>query len=204
MVVLVAGIAALFDGALGAGAVTRAKVRTAADAAALAGAAHGRTAAEDLAVANGGELVRWLADGAEVEVTVRLDGAEAVARAERVGPHGAPGTGGPAAPGGSAGTGGLTPGMVAALARAEQLLGGPVPITSGWRSRAAQETLWRRRDTNGYPVARPGTSSHERGVAVDVPRVFVSQLLAVAPAAGLCQPLPVTDPIHFELCGARR
>jgi uncharacterized protein YcbK (DUF882 family) len=90
--------------------------------------------------------------------------------------------------------------MRAALARAEQLLGQPVPITSGYRSTAAQAALYANRAANPYPVAVPGTSMHERGLAVDVPADFVGRLLAVAPKAGLCHPYPVDDPIHFELC----
>jgi hypothetical protein len=61
--------------------------------------------------------------------------------------------------------------------------------------------LWDRRHTNPYPVARPGTSDHERGLAVDVGRSAVAELAAVAARAGLCQPLPATDPVHFVVCG---
>ena len=80
--------------------------------------------------------------------------------------------------------------------------GGPahVPITSGWRSHAEQQRLYDDRGTNPYPVAAPGTSAHERGRAVDVPRSFVARLAAVAPRVGLCHPWPETDPVHFELC----
>ena len=84
--------------------------------------------------------------------------------------------------------------------RAEALLGAPVPIVSGWRSPAQQQWLWDHRATNPYPVARPGTSMHERGLAIDVPRWFVADLRSVAGAAGLCFPLPESDPVHFELC----
>jgi LAS superfamily LD-carboxypeptidase LdcB len=91
--------------------------------------------------------------------------------------------------------------MLAALARADGLLGHPVPVVSGLRTRAQQQALWDRRHTNPYPVARPGTSDHERGLAVDVSRSSVAELAAVAPAAGLCQPLPETDPVHFVVCG---
>jgi hypothetical protein len=49
-------------------------------------------------------------------------------------------------------------------------------------------------------VARPGTSNHERGLAIDVPSAFVATLRGVMAVVGLCQPLPVTDPVHFELC----
>ena len=90
--------------------------------------------------------------------------------------------------------------MRAALARAEQLLGRPVPITSGYRSTEAQAQLYANRAANPYPVAPPGSSMHERGLAIDVPADFVPQLLTVAPRAGLCQPYPADDPIHFEVC----
>jgi hypothetical protein len=90
--------------------------------------------------------------------------------------------------------------LLAAVERADRLLGTPVPIASGLRTRAQQQSLWDRRHSNPYPVARPGTSNHERGQAVDVPRWFVPRLLAVAGAAGLCQPMPRTDPVHFEVC----
>jgi uncharacterized protein YcbK (DUF882 family) len=94
----------------------------------------------------------------------------------------------------------LAPALQVALGRAEALLGRPVPITSGYRSPADQARLWAQRALNPYPVARPGTSAHERGVAVDVPRSFVPVLLTVAGQAGLCHPYPVADPVHFELC----
>jgi LAS superfamily LD-carboxypeptidase LdcB len=90
--------------------------------------------------------------------------------------------------------------MVAALARAEQLLGQAVPITSGYRSPAKQRALWENRASNPYPVAAPGTSMHERGLAVDVPLTFVPRLERVAASAGLCHPFPQADPVHFEVC----
>ena len=77
----------------------------------------------------------------------------------------------------------------------------PVEVVSGLRTRVEQEELWRRRHTNPYPVARPGTSDHERGVAIDVPRAVAEELAAIGPAVGLCRPLPQTDPVHFVLCG---
>ncbi len=75
-----------------------------------------------------------------------------------------------------------------------------MPVTSGWRSTAAQQALWERRASNPFPVARPGTSAHERGTAIDVPRAFADTLAAIGPSVGLCRPLPTTDPVHFELC----
>ena len=175
----------------------RARARTAADAAALAGAAEGEDAARALAEGNGGDLLDYETTGDEVRVRVRVGAVDAYARARstvRV----VPGTGGPA----GAGRAGLAPAMLAALARADGLLGEPVPIASGLRTRAQQQALWDRRHANPYPVARPGTSDHERGLAVDVPRSVVDDLVAVAGEVGLCQPLPETDPVHFVVCGS--
>ncbi len=61
----------------------RAQARTAADAAALAGAAEGEGAAREVAAANGATLVRWHAAGVEVWVEVTVGRARAVAKARR-------------------------------------------------------------------------------------------------------------------------
>ena len=197
-VVVLIGVVVMGPGRLSAAGVARASARTAADAAALAGAADGRAAAEALARANGAELVGYEGIGLDTRVTVRVGSAEAVGRARRVGGGGGPPSGAPAA-GGGAGADGLAPAMRAALARAEQLLGHPVPIVSGYRSPEAQAALWANRATNPYPVAPPGSSMHERGLAVDVPLDVVPRLAAVAGQAGLCHPHP-DDPVHFEVC----
>jgi hypothetical protein len=63
----------------------RSTVRSAADAAALAGAAEGEDAAREVAAANGARLVEWHADGSDVWVAVTLDGARAAAKARRDG-----------------------------------------------------------------------------------------------------------------------
>jgi hypothetical protein len=176
----------------------RAQARTAADAAALAGAAEGEQAAGDVAAANGAELLTFEREGNEVVVRVRVGDVDAFARAHAT-RRAVPG----AAAGGSRHGGdraGLAPAMLAALARADGMLGQPVRVVSGLRTHAEQEALWDRRGANPYPVARPGTSDHERGQAIDVTRADVAEVLSVADAAGLCQPLPDTDPVHFVLC----
>lgn len=61
----------------------RAAARTAADAAALAGAAEGETVAREVAAANGATLVSWRADGPEVWVVVAVGEASAHAKARR-------------------------------------------------------------------------------------------------------------------------
>ena len=194
MALLVMALLALVPAAAALG--QRARAGTAADAAALAGAAGGEDEARRLAEANGGEVVGFDRVGDEVVVRVRVGEVEAEARAQgrRLPPTG---TG----VGGGGERAGLSPGLLAALDRADALLGFPVPVASGLRSYEEQQALWDRRATNPYPVARPGTSDHERGRAVDVPRAAVEAVLGVAEAAGLCQPLPVSDPVHFVACG---
>jgi hypothetical protein len=146
-----------------------------------------------VAAANGGELVAFEVDGAAAQVEVRPR------RGGRAGPRPAV-----AAPAPAAGVIGLRAELRAAVAAAEAALGRPLRITSGWRSPAAQQALWDRRATNPFPVAPPGTSAHERGEAIDVHRSDAEALAAVGPAVGLCRPLPASDPIHFELCRAKR
>ncbi|HZQ27218.1 MAG TPA: M15 family metallopeptidase [Acidimicrobiales bacterium] len=207
VVLATAGVAVVLLGQVGAAAVERARARSAADAAALAGALVGREEAQWAAGANGASLVAYRERDGDAWVRVRLGRAQAEARARRTGGRAGgrasggagadPATFDPHSPGARAG---LDPRMAAAVARAEQLLGRVVPITSGYRSPAEQAVLWAHRGNNPFPVARPGTSAHERGLAIDVPVAFADTLLAVAARAGLCHPYPRTDPVHFELC----
>ena len=90
MLVVVVGL--VFAGLLGVVVVAvgqllseRARAQTAADAAALAGAAAGESAARELAERNGGRLQSFVTDGDEVQVSVRIGRALAVARARRGG-----------------------------------------------------------------------------------------------------------------------
>ncbi|MBK9179910.1 MAG: hypothetical protein IPM45_10160 [Acidimicrobiales bacterium] len=69
--------------ALGAVVVDQARARSAADAAALAGAAEGREAAAAVAEANGARLEAFEADGTDTQVWVRVGRAVARARATR-------------------------------------------------------------------------------------------------------------------------
>ncbi len=68
---------------LGGRVLARSQAQAAADAAALAGAAEGRTAAEALAIENGGLLVSFSSIGDSVAVVVEFDGVRAKAEAER-------------------------------------------------------------------------------------------------------------------------
>jgi hypothetical protein len=83
LVVAAVGGLVLGLGRLGAAAVDRAQARTAADAAALAGAADGRDAAEEVAAANGGRVVWFRRLGVRTGVMVEVGRAQAEAWAER-------------------------------------------------------------------------------------------------------------------------
>ena len=71
--------------------------------------------------------------------------------------------------------------------------GKELPITSGFRSREDQQRLYDQRGTNPNPVAKPGTSLHESGNAVDisanVPEAFLNQF-------GIHRPMGAKDPVH--------
>ncbi len=82
---MLAGLAALALVAHGGRVVDAARARTAADAAALAGAADGRSAADRLAAANGGRVTSYRAEGDDVVVAVVVGEATARARASRDG-----------------------------------------------------------------------------------------------------------------------
>lgn len=184
-VIGVVALAIVVVGLVGQRAVARAQARTAADAAALAAAVAGPDAGQQIAAANGAVTSSVNVDGEIAFATVTIGDMDASARAQGLLLPGADG---------------LAPAMIAAIARAEQLLGQPIPIVSGFRSTEQQQALFDNRVNNPFPVAVPGTSMHELGLAIDVPSSFVATLLTVASQAGLCQILPVTDPIHFELC----
>jgi len=85
VVVVLAGVILLALAREGGIAVEAARARTAADAAALAGAAEGRAAAVRLADANDGRLLRYRPEGRDVVVTVRVGRADATARARQDG-----------------------------------------------------------------------------------------------------------------------
>ena len=83
VVLLLAAVLVMAIARLGIAADDAARARTAADAAALAGAAEGFAVATELAETNGGTLVDYTAFGNQVEVRVQVGASIAVARAER-------------------------------------------------------------------------------------------------------------------------
>lgn len=90
------------------------------------------------------------------------------------------------------------------LQEAVQRAGGRLTVTSSVRSYADQARLYAARASNPYPVARPGTSKHERGLAVDMTVSPTSWQTAVGEAwesmggrwgGRFSRP----DPVHFEV-----
>jgi len=157
LLIVAVGGAAVLTVRLGGLAAERAQASAAADAAALAGTVEGRVGAERLARANGGRLVAYRDDGSDVEVRVGVGRAAAAARA----------TGGHTlAPGSQA------PALQAVLARAEQLLGRPVPV-----SRVLDD-----------------------GLAVEVAIDMAAAVERVAAQAGLCRS-PDAGAETFRVCG---
>lgn len=82
--------------------------------------------------------------------------------------------------------------------------GGLAPtITSGRRTNAEQQALYEQRDTNPYPVNRPGDSAHEFGLAFDswVPDEYFPLWREVREYVGLR--VPDNDRVHAEWPGWR-
>ncbi|MDH3753978.1 MAG: M15 family metallopeptidase [Acidimicrobiia bacterium] len=171
-------------GALGERATRHARTQTAADATALAAATGDAAGAADVAAANGAVIEVIEDRDGHVEVAVSIGDITRVAAAEAI----------------RGDLAGLAPAMIAAIRTTEGVLERPIPISSGYRTTAEQQWLWDHRDENPLPVAPPGTSLHEQGLAIDVPANFAALLAVVGPNTGLCRPLPVRDPVHFELC----
>jgi hypothetical protein len=70
-------------------------------------------------------------------------------------------------------------------------------MTSGFRSNSDQARLYADRGNNPNPVAAPGTSNHERGMAADIGGMTPEQR-TLLPQYGLAQPVR-NDPPHVEL-----
>ena len=96
--------------------------------------------------------------------------------------------------------GGLSPDLAERLEQAKaaylKQYGKPMPITSGFRTKEDQQRLYDQRGSNPNLVAKPGTSLHETGNAVDigttVPEAFLNQF-------GIHRPLGKKDPVHAVL-----
>lgn len=189
----------------------RHKAQIAADAAALAaiaesgfyGTADPAGLARRFATLNGArlDLCECTPGATSVEVEVSVDGVSARARAAYD-----PTRLGPVTPGGQ----GLDPTLESAVTSLLAASNGEVTLVSGFRSSERQAALWAEAlATYGSAeraddwVAPPGSSMHERGLAVDLGGDLD---LAVDLIARLGLPLHrplVNEPWHFELAGTR-
>ena len=166
-------------------ATLRQRAQAAADALALAESTHPLSVPE-LARLVDATVTRRVTGPGWVEVDVDRHGARARARASvptvsRFGSKAAS----------------LDPRILRALSAAEVRVGRAITIVSGYRSREEQAALWARRASNPFPVAEPGSSKHEHGLAVDLS--LADAALVESLGVGLCRPYP-HDPVHLELC----
>lgn len=209
LILVVAGVVALFTDV----ASDRARAQTAADAAALAAVAESAPgesglhaeAAHRYADANGATLLTCECDpgSTSVVVTVEVDGVEASARATMDPEAFLPADLG-------LGASDLQRPMAQAVAQLLSAARGRVRLVSGWRSPERQEQLWSAAlQRYGDPevadnwVARPGSSMHERGLAVDLGGdLELAARLVEQLGLPLYRPLP-NEPWHFELLGSR-
>jgi tail lysozyme/D-alanyl-D-alanine carboxypeptidase-like protein len=119
-------------------------------------------------------------------------------------------------PGGGGGGGGDTKGVASGLAPQVQRAlewarshGWHGTVTSGRRSTAKQQYLWDNAAAlglvRGVSVAKPGTSMHERGLAVDVTDVpGFQRAMASAPANARLIWRGASDPVHFSTTGHKK
>lgn len=92
-----------------------------------------------------------------------------------------------------------------AVIAAFRQLGVRLKKTSEWRSIERQRELYENRGSSPYPVARPGRSQHEYGLAVDMvadPRIHQNTVGEVWNQLGLFW--NVSDPIHFAVFSAQK
>lgn len=77
-------------------------------------------------------------------------------------------------------------------------------ITSAYRSPKKQAALYKAylAGTNPYPVAPPGTSLHESGLAIDIIADDQQKLASLLTSAGLFW-AGAADPVHFQLKGLK-
>lgn len=98
--------------------------------------------------------------------------------------------------------------VINAASEYNSLTGNKLKINSAKRDsddqvRLYQETVEAGRPgigPNGMPVGRPGTSSHEKGLAVDIQNYNDPAAISALNRQGLQQVVP-KDPVHFQLSG---
>lgn len=89
------------------------------------------------------------------------------------------------------------------IPRAAAAIGFRARVTSGYRDPRKQAQLYNEyiNGRSPYPVAPPGSSLHERGLAIDVVADDPDSLVTLLTRAGLSWAGP-GDPVHFYLSGS--
>jgi hypothetical protein len=96
--------------------------------------------------------------------------------------------------------------IISAATSYKSLTGDTISINSAKRDPEDQQRLWDEsveagrpgRTAKNMPIGKPGTSKHERGMAVDIQNYNDSKAVAAMNAQGLFQTVP-KDPVHFEM-----
>jgi len=90
--------------------------------------------------------------------------------------------------------------IVRNLPRVSKALGFEVRITSGYRDYVTQARLYREylAGVSHYPANPPGTSKHEKGLALDILSTNTNALVNLLQSVGLVWAGPL-DPIHFQI-----
>ena len=95
--------------------------------------------------------------------------------------------------------------IIAAAQSFNMATGKKIAINSAKRDSADQQRLWDEsvkagrpgKNEKGMPIGKPGTSKHERGMAVDIQNYNDPKAVAAMNKQGLFQTVP-KDPVHFE------
>lgn len=91
------------------------------------------------------------------------------------------------------------------IPRAAAASGFRARVTSGYRDPRKQAWLYNEylQGRTHYPVAPPGTSAHEKGLAIDVVSTDTDSLVGLLASVGLRWAGP-SDPVHFTAIGLPR
>lgn len=100
--------------------------------------------------------------------------------------------------------------VIAAAEEFNQMTGKKLEINSAKRDSADQERIYQESvkagrpgiGPSGMPIAKPGTSKHEKGIAVDIQNYKDPDAVAALNKQGLFQTVP-KDPVHFEIPKAK-
>jgi hypothetical protein len=96
--------------------------------------------------------------------------------------------------------------VTAAAEQYNAVTGNKITVNSAKRETEDQQRLWDQSVKNGtpgisptgMPMAKPGTSKHERGLAIDIQNYKDTAAVAAMNQQGLRQTVP-NDPVHFTL-----